>query len=125
MKKLLNLIIIAVIFSANVQAQVQRDSSRGIEKVNKREKLISQDKPNKKEKKAEISASRDESRGTDTTLANTYSTKAKEFYNTNKYDSAIIYFEKASIIYEKREIWNKYLDSKKRYSRCYDRKRRI
>ena len=52
----------------------------------------------------------------DTTLANTFFSKAEELYKKAQYDSSINYFEKASIIYEKvgtqtdaPKAWEKYI----------------
>lgn len=58
----------------------------------------------------------------DTTLANNYFEKATEFYKTKNYDSAIVYFEKASTIYQERELWRKYLQSETKHSESYQRK---
>lgn len=57
----------------------------------------------------------------DTTLANNYFEKATAFYNTKNYDSAIVYFEKASTIYQEQEEWRKYLQSETKHGECYQK----
>ncbi|MFC2151829.1 tetratricopeptide repeat protein [Bacteroidota bacterium] len=58
---------------------------------------------------------------TDTTMANSYFEKAGIFKDSTQYDSAIIHFEKASLLYEKNELWRKYLDSEIKHSECFQR----
>ena len=45
----------------------------------------------------------------DTILAKKYFETAKEYYNNKSYDTAIINFEKASVLFKKHEQWRKYL----------------
>ena len=45
----------------------------------------------------------------DTTRANQYSANAKDFAEKAQYDSAIVYLQKAGIIYEKSEQWESYV----------------
>ena len=45
----------------------------------------------------------------DTTLARQYFTQAAQFTKEAKYDSAIVYLQKASIIYETKQDWEKYV----------------
>ena len=58
---------------------------------------------------------------TDTTLANSYFEKAEVFKDSTQYDSAIVYFEKASLLYEKTELWRKYLQSETKHGECYQK----
>jgi CHAT domain-containing protein/Tfp pilus assembly protein PilF len=55
----------------------------------------------------------------DTTLANSYFEIAGIFKDSTQYDSAIVYFEKASLLYEKHELWRKYLQSETHHGFCY------
>ena len=54
----------------------------------------------------------------DTILANKYFEKASIFKDSEQYDSAIVYFEKASFLYEKNEMWRKYLISETEHGHC-------
>ena len=45
----------------------------------------------------------------DTVLANKHFKSAKEYFKKKSYDTAIVHFEKASVLYEKYEQWRKYL----------------
>ena len=54
----------------------------------------------------------------DTILANKHYETAEEYYNNKIYDTAIVYFEKASILYEKHELWRKYLLSETKHGKC-------
>ena len=45
----------------------------------------------------------------DTSIANMYISRAEEFSTEAKYDSSIIYLEKARKIYEKEKYWLKYV----------------
>jgi len=56
---------------------------------------------------------------TDTTLANNYFEKAGIFQDSLQYDSAIVYFEKASALYQEYEQWRNYLHSKTNQGVCY------
>jgi len=58
---------------------------------------------------------------TDTILANKHFETAKEYYKNKSYDTAIVYFEKASILYEKNEQWRNYLLSETKHGECYQR----
>ncbi len=49
----------------------------------------------------------------DTLRAREYYTKAKTFQDSAKFDSAIVYYEKASKIYEQTAIWQEFV-------RCYN-----
>jgi len=51
---------------------------------------------------------------TDTTLAGRYFAQAEEFVKEAKYDSAIFYFEQASLLHKAGENWEKYV-------RCYNK----
>ncbi len=55
----------------------------------------------------------------DTTLANNYFAKAKIFKDSAQYDSAIVYFEKASNLYQNNSLWFKYLISQTKHGECY------
>ena len=54
----------------------------------------------------------------DTILANKYFEKASIFKDSEQYDSAIVYYEKASVLYEKNEMWRKYLISETKHGHC-------
>ena len=58
---------------------------------------------------------------TDTTLANSYFEKAEVFKDSTQYDSAIVYFEKASALYQKHQQWRKYLLSETKHGDCYQK----
>ena len=45
----------------------------------------------------------------DIVFASTYFKKADSLFQTNQFDSSIVYFEKAGKLYENSEIWQKYL----------------
>ncbi|MEA3450461.1 MAG: CHAT domain-containing tetratricopeptide repeat protein, partial [Bacteroidota bacterium] len=57
----------------------------------------------------------------DTTLANNYFAKAKVFKDSTQYDSAIVYFEKASQLYQNNNLWLKYLQSETQHGYCYQK----
>ena len=57
----------------------------------------------------------------DTVLANTYFTKAEALKNSSEFDSAIVYFNKASYLYEKHNLWLKYLLSETQHGDCYSK----
>jgi len=61
----------------------------------------------------------------DTTLANNYFEKAVIFKDSTQYDSAIVYFEKASILYQKYKLWRKYLQSETKHGECYQKQRQF
>ncbi|MCD4795539.1 MAG: CHAT domain-containing protein [Bacteroidales bacterium] len=54
----------------------------------------------------------------DTVLANQHFKTAEEYYTNKSYDTAIVYFEKASILYEKHKLWRKYLLSETKHGKC-------
>ncbi|MCD4833824.1 MAG: CHAT domain-containing protein [Bacteroidales bacterium] len=54
----------------------------------------------------------------DTTLANSYFETAQEYNKNKSYDTAIVYFEKASTLYLEHELWRKYLQSKTKHGKC-------
>jgi CHAT domain-containing protein len=58
---------------------------------------------------------------TDTTLANSYFEKAGIFQDSVQYDSAIVYFEKASALYQEHEQWRNYLQSETKHGVCYQK----
>ncbi len=57
----------------------------------------------------------------DTTLANSFFEKAGIFQDSSEYDSAIVYFENASLLYEKHRQWRKYLLSETKHGQCYQK----
>ena len=57
----------------------------------------------------------------DTALANSYFEKANIYKDSSQYDSAIVYFEKASVLYQKHEQWRKYLISETKHGECYQK----
>ena len=57
----------------------------------------------------------------DTTLANSYFEKAIIFQDSAQYDSAIVYFIKASALYQEHKQWRKYLQSETRHGVCYQK----
>lgn len=61
----------------------------------------------------------------DTTLASNYIAKAIVFQKESKFDSAIICFNNASVLYEELEFWVKYLESKTEIGKCYQQKWQI
>ena len=61
----------------------------------------------------------------DTTLAKQYFETAKEYYKNKSYDTAIVNFEKASVLYEKNKLWKKYLLSETKHGKCYQKKREL
>ncbi len=58
---------------------------------------------------------------TDTTLANEYFQKASEYYNNKIYDTAATFYAKASTLYEKHNLWRKYLQSQIKNADCYSK----
>lgn len=54
----------------------------------------------------------------DTTLANKHIETAKEYFKNKSYDSAIVNFAKASVLYEKSEQWRKYMLSETKHGEC-------
>ncbi|MCK4879313.1 MAG: hypothetical protein KAS82_01595, partial [Bacteroidales bacterium] len=58
---------------------------------------------------------------TDTTLANSYFEKAGIFQDSTQYDSAIVYLEKASALYQEHKQWRKYLQSETKHGVCYQK----
>ncbi len=62
---------------------------------------------------------------TDTTLANNYIETAKEYYKNKSYDTAIVHFEKASLLYKKHQLWRKYLQSETNHGQCYQKQRQL
>ena len=57
----------------------------------------------------------------DITLANSYFEKAGIFQDSVQYDSAIVYFEKASALYQEHKQWRKYLQSETKHGECYQK----
>ncbi|MCD4833825.1 MAG: CHAT domain-containing protein [Bacteroidales bacterium] len=57
----------------------------------------------------------------DTTLANKHFDTAQEYYNNKSYDTAIVYFEKASALYHEHKLWRKYLQSETKQGECYQK----
>ncbi|MCF6367193.1 MAG: CHAT domain-containing protein [Bacteroidales bacterium] len=55
----------------------------------------------------------------DTTQAKQYFEKADEYYKNKSYDTAIVYFEKASTLFEKQRQWKKYLQSETKRGDSY------
>lgn len=55
----------------------------------------------------------------DTTLAKIYFEKASIYHDSTQYDSAIVYFKKASFLYEKQEKWRNYLQSETKRGDCF------
>jgi CHAT domain-containing protein/tetratricopeptide (TPR) repeat protein len=53
------------------------------------------------------------------TIANDYFEKAGVFEDSLQYDSAIVYFEKASTLYQEHEQWRMYLQSETKLGVCY------
>ena len=56
---------------------------------------------------------------TDTALANNYLEKASIFHDSLQYDSAMVYLEKASALYQEYEQWSNYLQSERKRGVCY------
>jgi CHAT domain-containing protein/Tfp pilus assembly protein PilF len=58
----------------------------------------------------------------DTTLANSFFEKATGYYKDKNYDTAIEQFKEASLLYEKHQRWEKYLQSETQQGQCYLKK---
>ena len=61
----------------------------------------------------------------DTTLANKHFETAKEYFKNKSYDTAIVCYEKASILYEKHKLWRRYLLSETRHGECFQKQWQI
>jgi len=57
----------------------------------------------------------------DTTLANKHFETAQEYYKNKSYDTAIVCFEKASVLYQEHKQWRKYLQSETKHGQCYQK----
>ncbi|MDA3954743.1 MAG: CHAT domain-containing protein [Bacteroidales bacterium] len=57
----------------------------------------------------------------DTTLANNYFIEASFLQDSAQFDSAIIYFEKASALFEIHSQWRKYLQSETKHGECFQK----
>lgn len=58
---------------------------------------------------------------TDTLLARQYFETANNHFGNHIYDTAIIHFEKASILYKSHKLWHNYLQSRIKLSDCYQK----